>query len=125
MSPAISICCAARPFLRKPFRRENLRHFENVTVIIALRQRIRCILVEDKGYVGMHLQSGSADGGGDGAFNGFGNSSGFGTARGKKKNTTRIENSANAHGDGALWHFRFVGEKVAIVLNRFAAKCFP
>src|SRR5258707_3432868 len=95
-----------------------------MAVIIALSQRVRRILVNDKCDVEMHLQSGRADGRSDRALNGFCDGSGFRTAGGKKQHAAGIENGTNAHGDGALRHLGFVGERMAIVFDRFAAERF-
>src|ERR1700747_3637373 len=72
----------------------------------------------------MHLQSGRTDRRSDGAFNGFCNGGGFGTARSEKKDATGIENGANAHGNSARGDCGFVGERVAIVFDGFATERF-
>src|SRR4030095_766096 len=123
MSPAMSMV-GWFLLLREPLRREKLRHLEDVPVIVALNQRICRFLVDDKGYVGMHLQSGSADRGSDGTLDGFGDSCGFGAAGGEKKQTLGVHNRADAHGDGAFGHIRFAGENVTVVFNSFTAKGF-
>jgi hypothetical protein len=47
---------------------------------------------------------------------------GFGTPGGQEQDPPGIEDGADAHGDGALGHFRFVREDMAIVFDGFAAQ---
>src|SRR5579859_7207830 len=67
----------------------------------------------------MKLQRGGTDGRGDGAFDGFGDSGGFGFAGSKNQDASRIENCADAHGDGTFGNFGALREKATIIFDGF------
>src|SRR6059058_2467191 len=72
----------------------------------------------------MRLQRRSGNGAGDGTFDGFGDGSGFGGAGGEQKNFARLENRADAHGDGAARALFAGGEEFGVVVERFATQDF-
>jgi len=103
---------------------EQSGHLQDALVIVALRELRGGGAIEEKRYVGMKLQRRSGNGAGDGTFDGFGDGSGFGGAGGEQKNFARLENRADAHGDGAARALFAGGEEFGVVVERFATQDF-
>ena len=93
-------------------------------VVIALGELGGGGIVDDEGDVGMELQRGGGDRGGDGAFDGFGDGGGFGCAGGQQQDLARFEDGADAHGDGAARAFFAGGEGFGVVVDGFLAQNF-
>src|SRR5437899_11455007 len=72
----------------------------------------------------MQLKGGSGDRGGDWAFDGLRDRSGLRCAGGEQDNFTRLQDGANAHGDGAARTLLSGRKEVCVVVQRFLARDF-
>src|SRR5450631_147426 len=99
-------------------------HFQDAAVVVVVFELGAGLLIDDEGYVGMVLQGGGGDAGGDWAFDGLGDGRGFGGAAGQEQNSFCFKNRAYPHGDGAFGDFFAGFEKFAIVVGGFFAEDF-
>src|SRR5437588_897562 len=70
----------------------------------------------------MQLKGGSGDRGGDWAFDGLRDRSGLRCAGGEQENFTRLQDGANAHGDGAARTLLTGRKEFCVVVQRFLAQ---
>ncbi len=103
--------------LLQAFGGENRGHLQHTLVILLLLEFRAGFAIDDESYIAMKLQRGGRNGGGERAFDGLGDRSGFRGAAGQQKNSLGFENGSDAHGDGALRNLVLRGEEFAIVLD--------
>src|SRR5207249_9461088 len=70
----------------------------------------------------MQLKGGSGDRGGDWAFDGLRDRSGLRCAGGEQDNFTRLQDGADAHGDGAARTLLTGRKELCVVVKRFLAQ---
>src|SRR5947208_16890314 len=70
----------------------------------------------------MQLKGGSGDRGGDWAFDGLRDGSGLGCAGGEQDNFTRLQDCADAHGEGAARPLLTGRKELCVVVQRFLAQ---
>src|SRR2546430_16548953 len=93
-------------------------------IVVALGKLRRRVVVDDESHLGMQLKGGSGDRGGDWVFDGLRDRSGLRCAGGEQDNFTRLQDVANADGDGATRTLLTGRKEVCVVVQPFLVqKC--
>ena len=99
--------------------------FSSIAMGLGNLLQILCVVGEvgaDEGHVGMELKGGGGDRGRDRAFDGLRDGRGLGLARSEQENFSRLQNRANAHGDGTARTLLTRCEEFRVVVHRFLAQ---
>src|SRR5882762_4283398 len=108
--------------LRETIGSQESGHFEDAVIVVALSELRGSGIVDDESHVRMELKGGGGDRGRDRAFDGLRDGRGLGLARSEQENFSRLQNRADAHGDGTARTLLTRREEFRVVVHRFLAQ---
>src|SRR5467141_1015436 len=113
---------AGNSILRETIGSQESGHFEDAMIVVALSELRRCGVVDDESHVRMKLKGGGGDRGRDRAFDGLCDGGRLGLACGEQKNFPRLQNRADAHGDGTARTLLTRRKELRVVVQCFLAQ---